>query len=66
MESARIEDGAGKIISEGPSSHFMDSVDKGRRIFIIEGLLSACIAILMKWWLADWPDDAKFLTTVER
>ena len=37
-----------------------------RWIFIIEGAITAALAILMYFWLVDWPDDAKFLTTEER
>lgn len=33
-----------------------------RWIFILEGLLTAVVAIGMKWWLVDWPEDATFLT----
>jgi hypothetical protein len=36
------------------------------RIFILEGLLTAVVGVLMKWWLVDWPADAKFLTPEER
>lgn len=37
-----------------------------RWIFILEGLLTAVVAIGMKWWLVDWPEDAKFLDEEER
>ena len=37
-----------------------------RWIFIIEGLLTAAVAVVSKFFLADWPENAKFLTREER
>lgn len=37
-----------------------------RWIFIIEGLLSAVLAVPMKFILADWPDQARFLSGREK
>lgn len=37
-----------------------------RWIFIIEGLLSIIVAIPAKFFLADWPNQARFLTPNER
>lgn len=37
-----------------------------RWIFIIEGLLSMIVAIPAKFFLADWPHQARFLTPEER
>ena len=34
--------------------------------FILEGLVTALGGIGMKWWLVDWPHEAKFLTPEER
>ena len=36
------------------------------RIFIVEGLLTTVVAVASKWLLADWPEQAKFLTDEER
>ena len=36
------------------------------RIFIVEGLLTIVVAVASKWLLADWPEQAKFLTDGER
>lgn len=37
-----------------------------RWIFIIEGLISIAVSFPAKFLIADWPDDAKFLTTEEK
>lgn len=37
-----------------------------RWIFIIEGLATAVIGALSKFWIVDWPETAKFLTDDER
>ncbi|KAL8929786.1 MAG: hypothetical protein Q9208_000930 [Pyrenodesmia sp. 3 TL-2023] len=37
-----------------------------RWIFIIEGLGTVVLAIVSKFFVADWPETAKFLTTAER
>lgn len=37
-----------------------------RWIFIIEGLLTVLMAILLKFWVVDWPETAKFLTDADR
>ncbi|KAF3407158.1 hypothetical protein DPV78_000177 [Talaromyces pinophilus] len=37
-----------------------------RWIFIIEGLLSIAVSLPAKFLIADWPEDAKFLTTEEK
>ncbi|KAL8785862.1 MAG: hypothetical protein Q9195_008457 [Heterodermia aff. obscurata] len=37
-----------------------------RWIFIVEGLLTIVVAVASKWLLADWPEQAKFLTDEER
>ena len=37
-----------------------------RWIFIIEGLLTVIAAIIAKFFIADWPEDAKFLDAEER
>lgn len=36
------------------------------RIFIIEGLLTAVVGILARFWVCDWPETAKFLNEEER
>lgn len=36
------------------------------RIFIVEGILTIVVAVASKWLLADWPEQAKFLTEGER
>ena len=35
-------------------------------IFIIEGLITFVVGILSFWMVHDWPDQAKFLTPLER
>lgn len=35
-------------------------------IFIIEGLLSLVIGVASIWMVHDWPDQARFLTPIER
>lgn len=37
-----------------------------RWIFIIEGLATAVIGALSKFWIVDWPETAKFLSDDER
>jgi hypothetical protein len=37
-----------------------------RRIFIIEGLVTAAIGLVAKWWITDWPETASFLNEDER
>ncbi|KAK6070074.1 transporter C11D3.18C 6 [Seiridium cupressi] len=37
-----------------------------RWIFIIEGLLTVVVGCISKWWIADWPETAKFLNDEER
>ncbi|CAJ2510593.1 Uu.00g062180.m01.CDS01 [Anthostomella pinea] len=37
-----------------------------RWIFIIEGIITFGVAVISKWWIADWPEKAKFLTDDER
>jgi MFS family permease len=37
-----------------------------RWIFIIEGLITVVVGVLSKWWIADWPETAKFLNDDER
>lgn len=37
-----------------------------RWIFIIEGLLTVIAAIIAKFFIADWPEEAKFLSIEER
>ena len=37
-----------------------------RWIFIVEGAVTAFVAIFMYFWMVDWPDDAKFLSSRER
>ncbi|KAH8689165.1 major facilitator superfamily domain-containing protein [Talaromyces proteolyticus] len=37
-----------------------------RWIFIIEGLLAIAVALPAKFLIADWPDEAKFLTIEEK
>jgi hypothetical protein len=32
----------------------------------IEGLLTIVIGVIAKWWISDWPEQAKFLTEDER
>src|SRR5687768_3681123 len=34
--------------------------------FIIEGLLSFVIGVASIWMVQDWPEDAKFITPLER
>ncbi|GAP92265.1 putative MFS general substrate transporter [Rosellinia necatrix] len=37
-----------------------------RWIFILEGLLTVLVGAVSKWWIADWPETAKFLNEDER
>ena len=37
-----------------------------RWIFIIEGLATIVLAAIAKFFIADWPEQAKFLTPEER
>ena len=37
-----------------------------RWIFIVEGLLTVCAAVVAKFFIADWPEQAKFLNSEER
>jgi hypothetical protein len=37
-----------------------------RWIFIIEGVVTAAIGVLSKFWLTDWPETASFLNDEER
>lgn len=37
-----------------------------RWIFIIEGLLTVVAAVVAKFFIADWPEKAKFLNVEER
>lgn len=37
-----------------------------RWIFIIEGLMTVVIGVASKFWLVDWPHQAKFLSAVSR
>ena len=34
--------------------------------FIVEGAITAVIAVIGYFWLMDWPDNATFLTPEER
>ncbi|EED20890.1 transmembrane transporter, putative [Talaromyces stipitatus ATCC 10500] len=46
--------------------HGLSGYSGWRWIFIIEGLLSIAASIPAKFLIADWPEDAKFLTTEEK
>jgi hypothetical protein len=37
-----------------------------RWIFIIEGLVTVVVALVSKFFIADWPETAKFLSADER
>ncbi|KAK0935149.1 hypothetical protein LTR29_013249 [Friedmanniomyces endolithicus] len=37
-----------------------------RWIFILEGLVTAIVAIAAKWFIVDWPETATFLTNEEK
>lgn len=37
-----------------------------RWIFIIEGIMTVIVAAVSKFFIADWPEQAKFLTEDER
>lgn len=37
-----------------------------RWIFIIEGLLTIAVSLISKFFIADWPHEAKFLNAEER
>ncbi|KAK8078351.1 hypothetical protein PG996_004521 [Apiospora saccharicola] len=37
-----------------------------RWIFIIEGLMTFVVGVAAKFWVADWPEKATFLTAAER
>jgi hypothetical protein len=32
----------------------------------VEGLITCVVAIIMKFWIVDWPETAKFLSDNER
>jgi len=36
------------------------------RIFILEGILTAIVGVVSKWWIPDWPETAHFLSEEER
>ncbi len=38
----------------------------GLRIFIIEGLVTIVISVAARFIIADWPDDARFLSSEEK
>lgn len=42
------------------------SLTDSTRIFIIEGLLTTVVAVMSKWLVVDWPENAKFLDKDER
>ncbi|KAL8719452.1 MAG: hypothetical protein Q9225_003541 [Loekoesia sp. 1 TL-2023] len=52
-------------VQNGPNAAFKNS-SVPIRIFIIEGLLTAAVAVVSKWLIADWPENAKFLDDNER
>lgn len=37
-----------------------------RWIFILEGLFTVLVGAVSKWWIADWPETARFLNDDER
>lgn len=37
-----------------------------RWIFILEGLVTAVVAVASKWFIVDWPEKATFLTEDEK
>ncbi|KAF1839621.1 MFS general substrate transporter [Decorospora gaudefroyi] len=37
-----------------------------RWIFIIEGVVTVALGLVTKFWITDWPEDAKFLNEEER
>jgi len=37
-----------------------------RWIFIIEGIITVLVGVVSKFWLVDWPDQAKFLSAEEK
>ena len=37
-----------------------------RWIFILEGLFTSVVALGAKWFIVDWPENAKFLTDDEK
>lgn len=46
--------------------HGLSGYSGWRWIFIIEGLISIAVSLPAKFLIADWPEDAKFLTTDEK
>ena len=37
-----------------------------RWIFIIEGIVTVAAGVITKFWVTDWPEEAKFLNDEER
>ena len=60
MEERQAGDG------KADSSSNFGVLAKMSRIFIIEGLATIAFAILAFFIIADWPEDAKFLTAEEK
>lgn len=49
-----------------PHHHVLTLTRQTRWIFIIEGIVTAVAGFITKFWCADWPETAWFLTENER
>jgi hypothetical protein len=50
-----------KLVNMGAECH----CDR-RWIFIIEGVMTVVVGVIAKFWLVDWPEQAKFLSADEK
>ncbi|RGP67580.1 hypothetical protein FSPOR_5767 [Fusarium sporotrichioides] len=46
--------------------HNVGGLEAWRWLFILEGLLTAVIGVIAKWWIPNWPEEATFLNEEER
>ncbi|KAL9588404.1 MAG: hypothetical protein Q9203_002789 [Teloschistes exilis] len=61
--------GSGIIVWRPGHLSILSRLFRGRTgswIFIIEGLLTSAVAVIAKWLIVDWPEQAQFLNSDER